>query len=237
MKSQTNIESQENMESRIIMESQTNTSPSSISTHVTIIKHSNKINEKKLYTGIKKLIEDLEVEAEKEKIEMLFKDKTVKEILHDLNNNVTREYIENIIKWSSEYKNNCAVTLIVQYYAYYYGIAISNRMSIFDTNDSRVILGLLLHISADILVKMSNDKSFYVNMSSWVLEELEYYKNNKNIRIDKICESVNFGSHSNIICDYLILNHIDLLRKHNITTSAGIILAEKITEMKDLLKI
>jgi len=229
------MESQTNIESQVNIEPQTNTLLSPILSDVICIKLPDKINKKKLNIGIIKLIQDLEIEAIEEKNEMLFKNKTVNDILHDLNNNVNSVYIKNIIKYSPEYKNNDVIKLMIQYYVNYYGITISDMMPIFETNDSRIILGLLLHISPVILVKLSNDKA-HLSISDWVIRELKYYQNNKNIRIDEICKNVLFDAHSNIIIDYLMLNHIDLLRKYNITMKSRN-LVEKITEMKGLLKI
>ena len=224
------MESQTNMQSQTNMESQTNTLSSSILTNVVSIQVPDVLDKKDFENCVIKLMEDMITEKIKSEDEKLFKDKTVRNILHELDNNVTAKYIENIMNFNHEYKNNDVIRLIIQYHAHYYDIKIEDELLILGQFNSRILLGLLLHIPVDILIKMSKERP-----SEWICDELEYYKISKNISIDEICKNIHSGIHNDVILDYLKINHADLLLKYNKITCTP--LAIKMTEMKDLLKI
>jgi len=227
------MESQINMESQTNIESQIDTLSSPILTNVLTVKVPDGFDKKKLGDDIIKLIENTEREEKLKTKILLFKNKTANNILCDLENGATPEYVDNIIKSSDEYKNNSVINLIVNYYAYHFNMKIEDLIGIFTLQDTRILLGLLLRIPVHILIKMSNEKKPVF----WIVNELEYYKNSGNIRIDEICKNVDLKTYNHIVVDYLLMNHIDLLLEYNKLSSATHI-AKKMTEMKkDLLKI
>ena len=172
-------------------------------------------------------------DEEKIENEKLFKYKTASDILRELKNNVTLAYIKNIMEFNIEYRDNSAIQLIILYYAYYFGVKIEVYDRILASTQSRIILGLLLRIPFNILIKMSkNDPP----RKKWILEELEYYNTHKTIRIDEICKNVDFSVHDSIILDYLTINYTELLLKYNKLTIFHDC-AKKLTEMKDILEI
>ena len=180
---------------------------------------------------LSKGIEDLKLEQQKLNDEKLYKNKTVTDILHDLKNGSTPEYIDNIMKWNYEYKNNRVIKLIINFHAHYFKKD-ENLNIIFQMKSSRIILGLLLHIPVRILIALKDEGS---PQDEWIIDELAYYRDNGNIRIDNICRNIRTYYDSAII-DYLRLNHNDVLHKYDKMLQYDD-LAIKMTEMKELLKI
>jgi len=234
------METKNNIASQTDVVSQADDLSSSIVNNVISVKIPYGLDRKNLEDRISSLVENMKIEQENKKIEeeilkneLLFKDKKVNDILCDLENGLSRQYIETIIKLNDLYKNNSVIKLIIDFHAWFFGVENRNYSDILDTGSSRIILGLLLHVPVNILIAMKND----TKPLEWIVEELEYYESHKSIRIDQICKNIDIRAFNNrIITDYLIINHAHLLKKYdNLPTFDDT--AKKMTEMKDLLKI
>jgi len=140
-----------------------------------------------------------------------FEDLKISDILMDLKN-ANKEYILDIVEYSSHYKSNIYVKLIIQYYCIYYDIKLFDYESIFSAANSRIIFGMIINIPIFILEKLYGNDFIPEDINT--KEELAYYKLHNSIRIDNICKFVD-GSYTRFIQDYLLQNHFDLLKAQN----------------------
>jgi len=195
------------------------------------------LDKSEITNNIIELIENMKIKENDAKQKMLFQNKSINDILHDLNNNVTKEYIENVIKFCDVYNADSIIRLIIQYYACHFNINIKNKLDILTRCESRLILGLLLHIPADILFGLYYNRELWCgHINTWIIDELAYYRDNKTIRIDEICKNFEI-THDIIIIDYLKLNYAPILQKYDKYNYLCNDISFKMTKMKDLLKI
>jgi len=193
--------------------------------------------EKSVVSGlIQDTIMKLKIEAEDKKREESLNQK-IKEIagmnLTELLINLktaNRDRILDIVEHHPLYETDIYVKLVTQYYCKYNDIE-TKYEDIFTAKVSHVVLGMLINIPVYILEKL-----LMKQCHKWIDEEFEYYKNNGSVRIDNICEHVDF-TFNPYLQQYLIRNHYALLKKYNNLISRNYKDEfARINEMKDTLK-
>jgi len=183
------------------------------------------VDENDVAETVEALCTDIEKERADKELEEKIEKMSFKDVLKELKSENLNSYLK-IVEKCPLLKTNALINIVTNYYALFHrsrnrGLTfgmnniVPVRISdIFMSIGSTLILGLLLNIPSSVLRAILNcDWGYIREIERWIRDEIEYYANNNNFRIEYIISNIKPSKYHWLIENYLIEYYRDDVKK------------------------